>query len=147
MGLLSGRRRWVVAHHSAARHLVRLGLRPSLSVGSAPRADQIRLRVIAPAIAESRMVLNGVPFAIDGPKLFANPLHERPHVGAVAFGPFSGNETLAVYEIVEIAIANVGPRARREKIDHFEFGYRQRDCPAAPEGPRGLAAELEFAAS
>src|SRR5258705_1128910 len=102
---------------------------------------------IAPAIAESGIILDAGESGIDVAEFLADALDEGAHIGAEADFAVSGDEALAMDDVVELAIAHVVTGARHQMIDDLEFGLSQFDADVLPEGARGVAAQLQIAVS
>ena len=60
-------------------------------------------------------------------ELLADTLDEGTDIGAVPLCPVTGDEVLAVHEIIDLAIANVLPGVLGEQRQDPEFGQGQVD--------------------
>src|SRR5579884_3097280 len=102
-----------------------------------------RLVLRDPAVSEAGVIFDMVEAGIAVAELLANALDKGADVGAVALGSVTGNEVLAVDEVVDFTISDIATGPFGEKPDDLELGQAEIDRSAGPQRPVGIAAQFE----
>src|SRR5215831_15402573 len=87
---------------STANRAVSDRVRRRKSVGS--RLGAVGLAVDAPAVAEARIVFEGVKCWIEVTELLPDAFHHGAYVAAITFRADAGDEALAAHDVVDFAI-------------------------------------------
>src|SRR3954447_15914563 len=98
----------------------------------------------SPAVAETGVVLDGVDSGIDIAELLAYALDERADVRPISLIAVSGDEVLAVHEVVDLAVRDILAGAHREQGDDLELGQREVERPPVPGGAVDVEAQLQL---
>src|SRR5438876_5000985 len=79
------------------------------------RSDRSRqtkpsLSLRRPAVAEAGIVLDLSELGVNITESLADPLHQAAHVGTIAVLAVTGDEILAMHEIVDLPVSNIRAR-------------------------------------
>src|SRR3546814_20529044 len=97
-----------------------------------------------PTITETRIVpeLSELPFAVA--KLLSDALDEGPDIRPIAFLTLAGGETLAMHQIVDLAIADVPAGVDGQVLDDRELRESKGRFLALPEGAIAVRPQLQI---
>src|SRR5271167_2333726 len=86
-----------------------------------------------PTVSKTGVVMDVVEIRVAVAELLADTLDEGTDIGAVPLCPMAGDEILAVYEIIDLAIADVLPCFLGETRQDLELGQGQLDRVPGPQ--------------
>src|SRR5690349_16382211 len=113
--------------------------------GGVRALEPMRSLLNGPAIAEPAIVLDAGKGRVHRAKLLPNSLDEGADVDPVAVLAASGDEVLAVHDVVELAVGHVLARLERQPRHHAELGDGEIDHLAAPERTAPIEAQCQAA--
>src|SRR5438552_18918399 len=87
-------------------------------------ATRCALLSSGPAVSEAGIVFDVVEIRIDIAELFADTLDEGSYISTITLRTVSGDEVLAVDEIINFAVADILLGLFGEKGDNLEFRQR-----------------------
>src|SRR5271170_2679767 len=96
-----------------------------------------------PAVSKTGVVMDVVEIGVGVAEFLADTLDEGTDIGAVPLCPMTGDEVLAVHEIIDLAIADVLPCLLGEKRQNLELGQGQFDRVPGPQRAIDVKAQLE----
>src|SRR5438105_433556 len=109
----------------------------------AQRTRRRRSRLWSPAVSKTGIIFDVVEIGIAFAELLADTLDEGPDIGAIPLFAVTGDEILAVDEVVDLAIADILPGPPGEQRDNLELGQGQIDRAPRPGRAAGVEAQFE----
>src|SRR5216684_3759075 len=97
------------------------------------------------AVTDARMVEDVLEFGVDLAELLANAFDEGADIGAIALVAITGDEVLAVDDVVNLAIRHILAGPHGQQGEDLELGQRQIDRLARPARAVDVEAQLETA--